>query len=202
MTKGPQMNTYEFNENNHKGTENSPHLLYFACSLQESQFNNPLTKRKSISPIIAVVLMVSITVVLVVIFYMSTSTCFVRSDKQIPTVGAYSEKNENGNFTITIEKVDPDSVSILSVNYILLDEGGRAVPGEQGGVKDIYGLNPKFSHTNITFLDNDRDTKVSSGDTFLICNTGNGGPASSGYSLLLKFDVTGDKMNGGGTRLL
>ena len=71
----------------------------------------------------------------------------------------------------------------------------------QGSVKDIYGLNFDDQYTNVSFQDNDRDGKISAGDVFLIKNAVNGGPASAGYSLLLKFDVTGDKMNGGGTKI-
>jgi len=54
---------------------------------------------------------------------------------------------------------------------------------------------------NITFEDNDRDWKVSAGDQFIIKHHDHGGEAVEGYALLLKFDKTRDKMNGGGTLL-
>jgi flagellin-like protein len=155
---------------------------------------------EAVSPVIAVILMVAITVVLAAVLY-TWALSFIRSDKQTPTVGAVYQPFGNNDFAITIEKVDPDAVSVISVNYILLDDASRAVPGVQGSVKDVYGLNFDDQYTNVSFQDNDRDGKISAGDVFLIKNVINGGQASAGYSLLLKFDVTGDKMNGGGTRI-
>lgn len=155
---------------------------------------------EAVSPVIAVILMVAITVVLAAVLY-TWALSFIRSDKQTPTVGAVYQPFEQNDFAIHIEKVDPDAVSVISVNYILLDDRATTVSGVQGSVKDIYGLNFDDQYTNISFHDNDRDGKISAGDVFLIKNKANGGQASAGYSLLLKFEVTGDKMNGGGTRL-
>jgi archaeal type IV pilus assembly protein PilA len=155
---------------------------------------------EAVSPVIAVILMVAITVVLAAVLY-TWALSFIRSDKQTPTVGAVYQPFGNNDFAIHVEKVDPDAVSVISVNYILLDDRGTAVPGVQGSVKDIYGLNFDDQYTNVSFQDNDRDGKISAGDVFLIKNAVNDGQASAGYALLLKFDVTGDKMNGGGTKL-
>ena len=155
---------------------------------------------EAVSPVIAVILMVAITVVLAAVLY-TWALSFIRSDKQTPTVGAIYTPFGNNDFGINIEKVDPDAVSVISVNYILLDDASSAVPGVQGSVKDIYGLNFDDQYTNVSFQDNDRDGKISAGDVFQVKNAINGGQASDGYSLLLKFSVTGDKMNGGGTRL-
>ena len=155
---------------------------------------------EAVSPVIAVILMVAITVVLAAVLY-TWALSFIRSDKQTPTVGAIYQPYGQGDFAIHIEKVDPDAVSVISVNYILLDASSSAVPGVQGSVKDIYGLNVEDQYTNVSFQDNDRDGKISAGDVFLIKNSNNGGQAQAGYSLLLKFEVTGDKMNGGGTKL-
>lgn len=155
---------------------------------------------EAVSPVIAVILMVAITVVLAAVLY-TWALSFIRSDKQTPTVGAIYRPFGNNDFAIHVEKVDPDAVSVISVNYILLDASSSAVPGVQGSVKEIYGLNFDDQYTNVSFQDNDRDGKISAGDVFLIKNSNNGGQAQAGYSLLLKFEVTGDKMNGGGTTL-
>lgn len=155
---------------------------------------------EAVSPVIAVILMVAITVVLAAVLY-TWALSFIRSDKQTPTVGATYAPFGNNDFAVNIEKVDPEAVSVISVDYILLDDKATAVPGVQGSVKDIYGLNFDDQYTNVSFQDNDRDGKISSGDVFLIKNLANGGQAQAGYSLLLKFSITGDKMNGGGTKL-
>ena len=152
------------------------------------------------SPVIAVIIMVAITIVLATVLYTWSIGCG-RSDKQTPTVGAVYQPCGGNNFAVHIEKVDPDAVSVISVNYILLDDRGTAVPGVQGGVKDIYWKDTDFERSNVSFQDNDLDGKISAGDVFVILSKKSGGQAESGYSLLLKFDVTGDKMNGGGTRL-
>jgi len=155
---------------------------------------------EAVSPVIAVILMVAITVVLAAVLY-TWALSFIRNDKQTPTIGATYVPVGNNDFQVNIEKVDPNPVSVISVNYYLLDDKGTAVPGVQGSVKDIYGLNFNDPNTNISFQDNDRDGKISAGDVFLVKNANNGGQAQSAYSLLLKFAITGDKMNGGGTTL-
>jgi len=154
----------------------------------------------ALSPVVAVIIMVAVTIVLAAVLY-TWGLHFCRNDKQTPTVGAVYHHFEGNNSAVYIEKVDPDAVSVISVNYILLDSHGTAVPGVQGSVKDIYWRNEDFEQTNVSFKDNDLDGKVSAGDVFIILSKENGGQAESGYSLLLKFDPTGDKMNGGGTML-
>lgn len=155
---------------------------------------------EAVSPVIAVILMVAITVVLAAVLY-TWALSFIRSDKSTPTVGAIYAPFGQNDFAINVQKVDPDAISVISVNYILLDDRSVAVPGVQGSVKDIYGLNFDDPETLISFQDNDRDGKIGAGDVFLIKNAVNGGQASAGYTLLLKFDITGDNLNGGGSRL-
>lgn len=155
----------------------------------------------AVHPIVAVLLMVAITVVLAAVLY-TWALSFIMSDKQTPTIGAVYQPCGTKDFVVHIEKVDPDAVRPNSVTYILLDDQGKAVPGVQGCVSFIYCRNPDFEQTNISFQDNDRDGRISAGDVFIIISKENGGQAEPGYSLLLKYDVTGDKMNGGGTVLI
>ena len=155
----------------------------------------------AVHPIVAVLLMVAITLVLAAVLY-TWALSFIVSDKQTPTVGAVYKPYSTKDFAVHIEKVDPGAVQTISVNYILVDDQGKAVPGVKGSVSSIYCMNPEFGQMNVTFLDEDRDGKISAGDFFVIISKENGGQAEVGYSLLLKYDVTGDKMNGGGTRLV
>ena len=139
---------------------------------------------------------------LYLLLVMTVDLIIEEEDKlETPSINGVYQPAENHDASYFIEKVDPDAVSVISVDYFLLDASSGAVPGVQGSVKEIYGLNFEDPYTNVSFQDNDRDGKISSGDIFLIKNTNNGGQAQSGYSLLLKFSVTGDKMNGGGTKL-
>jgi len=152
---------------------------------------------EAVHPGIAVIPMIAITFVLAAVLYTTGCGC---SDMQTPTVVAVYQPYD-GNFSVHIEKVDPAPVNIIHVNYILLDDRGTAVPGEQGSLRDIYDLDIENENTNITFQDRDRDGKISAGDMFIIKSKENGGQATAGYSLLLRYDRTGESMNGGGTRL-
>jgi len=152
-----------------------------------------------VHPAIAFCLMIAITVVLAAVLY-SDHGCSDYESEVTPTVGAVYQPYDH-NFSVHVEKVDPDPPNHTKVNYILLDDASRAVPGVQGSLKDIYNLNFTDEYTNISYQDKDEDGMLSPGDVFLIKHKDYGGQAKLGYSLLLKFDVTGDKMNGGGTQL-
>ncbi len=161
---------------------------------------------EAVSPVIAVILMVAITVVLAAVLY-TWALSFIRNEKQTPTIAATAGPTKSdiavyNDFAVQIEKVDPDPVSVISVDYYLLDDRGIAVPGVQGSVKDIYGLNVDDKYTNVSFQDNDRDGKISPRDQFVVKSRANGGYADAEYSLVLKFSITGDSMNGGGTKLV
>lgn len=93
----------------------------------------------------------------------------------------------NNDFAWHIEKMDPTPVPIYFVNYTFFDGEGEKVPGGEGGVINIYGLNYDDVSTNISFQDNDRDGMISAGDVFLVKNIINGGLASEDHSLDLEF---------------
>lgn len=153
----------------------------------------------AISKAIPIILAVAIIIVYLAVTY-TWSPCFERSDEQTPTVGAIYQPYDN-NFSVHVEKIDPDATNHTKVNFILLDEAARAVSGVHGSLKHIYNLNFSDEYTNISYQDIDEDGMLSPGDVFLIKHKDYGGQAESGYRLLLKFEPTGDKMNGGGTRL-
>lgn len=150
---------------------------------------------RALSPVIAVIIMVALTIVLAAVLY-SMSIGYRRDGVQIPTVGAVYQPQDK-NFTVHVEKIDPDPTSIRNVSYILLDDRSVGVPGVQGSLRDILNLDPDHEHTNITFYDNDNDENLSAGDVFWIKHADFGGEASEGYTLLLKFEITGNKINGG-----
>ena len=153
-----------------------------------------------------VIMLTIFTVVFSYLMYNWAET-FVRPNKQTPTVGMVQYRSQNGDFIVEVEKVDPDAVSVISVNYILLDTRSSAVPGVQGSVKDIYCIDYYYEPSgrpegwvfNVSFIDTDLDAKLSAGDYFVVRHVDNRGQAEEGYILLLKSEVTGDKMNGGGT---
>jgi len=103
------------------------------------------------------------------------------------TVGKIYQPFGNNDFAWHIEKVDPEAVSVYSVNYVLFDQDGGKVVVGAGCVKDIYGLNFDDESTNISYQDNDRDGKISAGDVFLVKNIVNGGIVTDGQSLELEI---------------
>ena len=80
-------------------------------------------------------------------------------------------RTTQGDYIVEVERVDPDAVQPISCNYILLDDGGRAVPGVQGSVKHIYGADldylthepSRWWNRNVSFVDEDRDGLISAG---------------------------------------
>jgi len=115
-----------------------------------------------------------------------------------PTIGAVATMC---SFAIHIEKVDPGNVPVQLINYVLLDDRGEPVPGVDGNLIDLYGLNFDLPGTLISFQDNDRDVHISAGDVLLIKWSREGGAADHGYRLLFTYVPTGKSMSGGGTRL-
>jgi len=93
----------------------------------------------------------------------------------------------NNDFAWHVEAVVPDSIPLRLIDYFLLDGDGKAIPGGDGSLEGIYGLNFDDSNTNITFQDNDRDGMMSAGDVFLLKNFINGGLVSEDHSLELEL---------------
>jgi len=149
---------------------------------------------------VAVYLVMAIIVIPPAILY-THPTCGFDRDEVTPSVHCVYQPFRDNDSAIHIEKVDPDAVPVNLVRFILLDEAGRAIVTCQGNVLEITNLSIHDPRANVSFHDNDRDKKISAGDVFIIRSKKNGGQAMERYSLLLKFEITGDKMNGGGTIL-
>lgn len=162
---------------------------------QSHYFRQPPPSSSSIGgPLIVVVSIIVILIISTAVLYM-WALSFIRSDKMIPTFDSECYVTNDGDYLIEIIEMYLDAVCTISCNYIIVDDLGNAVPGEQGSVKSIYGLDLAFSDENVSFLDNDRDGRLSAGDQFLIRSVENGGVGVEGYDLLVKYDVSGDVMN-------
>ncbi len=91
----------------------------------------------------------------------------------------------NNDFQRNIIEVSGDDPSVHHLDYILLDKNKTPVTGVRGKVKDIYGLDISVPGNDLAFNDNDRDGKVSGGDSFFMRSVENGGFAKEGYSIEL-----------------
>lgn len=147
-------------------------------------------------------------IMLQIIALMIASTLFLHQytseveEKEVtPTIGMLYIPCGDNNFTVHIERCNPGPIPVRLVQYTLLDDRGTPVPDQDGNLAAIYGLNFIIPETMITFYDNDRDGFVSPGDVIRLKSYVEGGVTNPGYSLLLRYVPTGEKMNGGGTKL-
>jgi hypothetical protein len=103
---------------------------------------------------------------------------------------------ERGLFVINVTKAR-DACVITRGEYYLKGENGSLVPGFQGRIKDIYGMNMNIDEVNLSFMDLDRNTMINKGDQFLIrawSNETQYAVGREGHILRLGHAVTGECM--------
>ena len=174
---------------------------------------------EGVSPVIAVILMVAITVVLAAVLYVWAAS-FLEQGESAPIATFFTEKNSGGKWHVEVIKVSKQE-DLAGFSYFLKDETGSTYVGGngfgeiamqiQGGT--IQGIDTGYSGDNETlenraneisnddgsvypvhFSDNDRDGFLSAGDQFTVYGQGNSanGPAQSGWKLDIQFDASGD----------
>ncbi len=142
---------------------------------------------QAVSPVIAVILMVAITVVLAAVLYVWASS-FLQEEKSSPTGALSADKTSSNVYAVTVITVNPQ-VSVNSVEYYLLNVAGNTV--ESGDVSEIYGFYPGQGE-GVIFMDNDFNGKLSPGDKFEVHPDdieGTGGSVDD-YKFRLKFKPT------------
>ena len=149
---------------------------------------------QAVSPVIAVILMVAITVVLAAVLYVWASSFLGGTTKNAPTGSMIASEDGSGVWTIQIVKINPQ-VSVNSVHWYLLDPSGNNTKAD-GLVADIYGYKQGQGKA-IRFVDEDFNGKLSPGDKFLIHPSEPNSDLEeiddfSGFSFRMKFEPTGD----------
>lgn len=135
---------------------------------------------QAVSPVIAVILMVAITVVLAAVLYVWASSFLGGTTKNAPTGSMIASSDGVGDWTISIVKISPQ-VSVNSVHWYLLDEQGNTKT--EALVSDIYGYYEGQGKA-VVFVDNDFNGKLSPGDKFSVH------PGEDGSELATVNDVT------------
>jgi flagellin-like protein len=148
---------------------------------------------EAVSPVIAVILMVAITVVMAAVLYAWLGGIIGGSPKSPPTGSMMVSSDGASDWTVTIIKMNP-TVSVNSVHWFLLDMSDMTKI--DGMVSDIYGFKGGEGEA-VIYVDNDFDAKVSPGDHFQIFAGEDGTSLEqysdlSEYSFRMKFDPTGD----------
>tara|TARA_B110000444_G_scaffold261492_1_gene314159 strand:- start:19257 stop:32756 length:13500 start_codon:yes stop_codon:yes gene_type:complete len=136
----------------------------------------------AVSPVIATILMVAITVVLSGVIYVWASSLADTDVKGVPRVTFDIEDIDsfdvdNGHWRITVQSAETDlATQAVEVRVFYLDGAGTAqtVTYNMADTNGVYGFNPANSDSMVTFVDqvnNEGDDKVSTfntGDTVFV----------------------------------
>ncbi|HCE76164.1 MAG TPA: hypothetical protein DEP04_06000 [Dehalococcoidia bacterium] len=172
-----------------------------------------------VSPVIAVILMVAITVVLAAVLYVWAAS-FLEQGESAPIATFFVEESSSGVYHIDVIKVSKQE-DLAGFSYFLKDDSGSTHVGGNGFGEvamqmlsgEAHGIDTSYNGDNETlkeraetvkaddgseypvhFSDNDRDGKLSAGDQFMVYGTGNAanGPAEDGWKLDVQYDLTGN----------
>jgi len=175
---------------------------------------------EGVSPVIAVILMVAITVVLAAVLYVWAAS-FLEQGESAPIATFFVQESSDGIYHVDVIKVSKQE-PLAGFSFFLKDTSGstyvgtglgfgevamQIVAGEEHGIDRSYsGDDDQLTSraTNVSnddgtlypvhFNDNDRDEKLSAGDQFMVHGTGttSNGPAADGWRLDIQFDASGD----------
>ena len=175
---------------------------------------------EGVSPVIAVILMVAITVVLAAVLYVWAAS-FLEQGESAPIATFFVQESSDGIYHVDVIKVSKQE-PLAGFSFFLKDTSGstyvgtglgfgevamQIVAGEEHGIDRSYSgdddqltsratnvSNDDGSEYPVHFNDNDRDGKLSAGDQFLVYGNGNAasGPASDNWRLDIQFDASGD----------
>ena len=175
---------------------------------------------EGVSPVIAVILMVAITVVLAAVLYVWAAS-FLEQGESAPIATFFVQEGSDGVYHVDVIKVSKQE-DLAGFSFYLKDATGstyvggghgfgevamQIVGGEEHGIDTAYGgddqqlINRRDNISAddgtdfpVSFNDNDRDGKLSAGDQFMVYGNGNAanGPAADNWRLEIQFDDSGD----------
>ena len=175
---------------------------------------------EGVSPVIAVILMVAITVVLAAVLYVWAAS-FLEQGESAPIATFFVREGSDGIYHVDVIKVSKQE-DLAGFSFYLKDDTGstyvgqghgfgevamQIIGGEEHGIDRSYNGNDSRLESranNVTnddgsaypvqFNDNDQDSKLSAGDQFMVFGTGSGanGPAADNWRLDIQFDASGD----------
>ena len=175
---------------------------------------------EGVSPVIAVILMVAITVVLAAVLYVWAAS-FLEQGESAPIATFFVQEGSDGIYHVDVIKVSKQE-DLAGFSFYLKDETGstyvggghgfgeiamQIVGGEEHGIDTAYnGGDEQLENRRdnesaddgtdfpVSFNDNDRDSKLAAGDQFMVYGNGNAanGPAADNWRLDIQFDASGD----------
>jgi len=158
---------------------------------------------EGVSPVIAVILMVAITVVLAAVLYVWAAS-FLEQGESAPIATFFVEESSSGIYHVNVIKVSKQE-DLAGFSYFLKDTTGsthvggngfgeiamQIVGGQEHGIDTSYSdscddncdsqLESRTTNVSnddgtdypVHFSDNDRDGKLSAGDQFMVYGMGN-----------------------------
>ena len=176
---------------------------------------------EGVSPVIAVILMVAITVVLAAVLYVWAAS-FLEQGESAPIATFFVQEGSDGIYHVDVIKVSKQE-DLAGFSFYLKDGSGSTYTGSaNAGFGEVAmqfkdgsetGIDMSYSGDDeqlqsradnvsaddgsefpVHFSDNDRDGKLSAGDQFMVFGqgTGSNGPAADGWRLDIQFDASGD----------
>ncbi len=156
---------------------------------------------KAVSPVIAIILMVAITVVLAGVLYVWVIGFRGEGGDEPKINGQFSntQKGDNYNFTWKVAASSGQDVKISNLEIQIQDDTGTPVAKANfGDVSDISGSDIyNYYHIdtsdgdkhNISIKDNDNDEKLTTGDLVVIDPVGSD-EWVTGYKVVFKYQGT------------
>lgn len=131
---------------------------------------------EAVSPVIATVLLLAITVLLTSMVFVMMSTTLDNVEKADPKASISVRALSNGYHVVSITSID-QSLDPSKVEWSIVNQTGQSLKEYYGFVddSDVYGT----VGTNVSFHDRDAGWSVTKGDYFVInceeikCNNGN-----------------------------
>ena len=164
---------------------------------------------EGVSPVIAVILMVAITVVLAAVLYVWAAS-FLEQGESAPIATFFVQEGSDGVYHVDVIKVSKQE-NLAGFSFYLKDDSGATYVGSGLGFGEIAmqnitgelkGIDQSYSGDEedlmaratavdeddgsdypVHFADNDRDGKLSAGDRFHVYGSGNAasGPAADNW---------------------
>ncbi len=152
-------------------------VVYFTKNSQKNR-----RKEEAVSPVVAVILMVAITLVIIAILWLWISTMISTPKTETPQVEVrQGMTSDDSAYEITIQSIDDPTVSVTDVRVVLYSPSGED-QYEKTSLDNIYG--DKASATNIVvYHDNDYNGKVSVNDKIVIYSGADAGMPGGRVSL-------------------
>ena len=151
---------------------------------------NPPSSKGNVRFVIVIVIVVIISIII-----SATLISSIIYDPYINNPGPNTPRGHmaiNGNstthFTATVQIMDRQGLDVELAEYFLVAADGSLVAS--GRVSNIIGRDIEESWVNLSFLDTDRDNRISANDNFYLKGTGNGGICGSGFTFTIKFTET------------